>query len=103
MKLLFVRAFFHFAMVFTYIVQTSKYYFVVKPIVLEAQSTLVFTCLQNKSFENNTEKGERAISPFSTLFSTYLGNFLPFSSNSKLSPANSFSLEESKICRLGKS
>ena len=29
-------------------------------------------------------------------------NFLPFPSSLKLSSANSFSLEESKICRLGK-
>ena len=29
-------------------------------------------------------------------------NFLPFSSNLKLSSANSFTLEESKISRLGK-
>ena len=29
-------------------------------------------------------------------------NFLPFSANSKLSSANSFNLEESKICRLEK-
>ena len=41
-----------------------------------------------------------AISPFPTVFSTRLDNFLPFSSNLKLSSANSFSLEESKICRL---
>ena len=34
------------------------------------------------------------------MFSTRLDNFLPFSSNLKLSSANSFSLEESKICRL---
>ena len=39
---------------------------------------------------------------FSHSFSTHLENFLPFSSNLKLSSANSFSLEESKICRLGK-
>ena len=32
-----------------------------------------------------------------------LGEFLPFSSNLELSSANSFSLEESNICRLGKS
>ena len=31
---------------------------------------------------------------------TPLDNFLPFLSNLKLSSANSFSLEESKICRL---
>ena len=30
------------------------------------------------------------------------GNFLQFSSNMKLLSANSFTLEESKICRLGK-
>ena len=42
----------------------------------------------------------RAISPFPTVFSTRLDNFLPFSSNLKLSSANSFSLEASKICRL---
>ena len=42
----------------------------------------------------------RAISPFPTVFSTHLDNFLPFSSNFKLSSANSFSLEESKICHL---
>ena len=34
----------------------------------------------------------RAISPFPTMFSILLENFLPFSSNSKLSPANSSSL-----------
>ena len=34
------------------------------------------------------------------MFSISLDNFLPFSSNLKLSSANSFSLEESKICRL---
>ena len=44
----------------------------------------------------------RAISPFPTVFSTNLKNFLSFSSNLKLSSADSFSLEWSKICRLGK-
>ena len=44
----------------------------------------------------------RAISPFPAAFSTCLQNFLPSSSSSKLSSANSFSFEESKICRLGK-
>ena len=38
-----------------------------------------------------------AISPFPTVFSTHLEKFLPFSSSLKLSSANSFSLEESKI------
>ena len=52
----------------------------------------------NKPFENTVEKGE--ISTFPTMSSTRLDNLLPFSSNLKLSSANSFSLEESKICRL---
>ena len=36
------------------------------------------------------------------VFSALSEDFLPFSLNSKLSSANSFSLEESKICCLGK-
>ena len=54
----------------------------------------------NKPFENTRGKGEIAISTFPTVFSTRLDNFLPFSSNLKLSSANSFSSEESKICHL---
>ena len=42
------------------------------------------------------------ISPFPTVFSTLLENFIPFLSNLKLLSANSLSLEESKSCRLGK-
>ena len=42
-----------------------------------------------------------AISSFPTVLSTCLENFLPFPSKLKLSSANSFSLEESKICCLG--
>ena len=38
----------------------------------------------------------------SVFFFTSLKNFLLFSSISKLSSADSFSMEESKICRLGK-
>ena len=57
-----------------------------------------------KAFENTVGKGEiarkRAISPFPTVFSSRLDNFLPLSSNLIKSSANSFSLEESKICRL---
>ena len=41
------------------------------------------------------------MSPFLAVFSTLLENYLPFSSNLKLSSANSFSLEESKTCRFG--
>ena len=44
----------------------------------------------------------RAISPFPTVFSAALENSPPFSSNLKTSSAYSFSLEESKICRLRK-
>ena len=43
-----------------------------------------------------------AISPFPTVFSTLFENFQPFSFNLKLFSANSFSLEESKICCLEK-
>ena len=39
---------------------------------------------------------------FTTVFSALLKNVLPFLSNLKLLSANSFSLEEFKICRLGK-
>ena len=61
---------------------------------------LLFTCLQYKTIENNVGKEEIAISPLSTVFSTHLENFLPFSSNSKLSYADTFSLDESEICLL---
>ena len=77
--------------------------FLVEPLPKQA---LVFTCLQYKSFENAVGKGEIAHNeqflPFPTMFSTHLENFLPFSSNLKLSSVNSSSLEESQICRLGK-
>ena len=70
------------------------------------KQALVFTCLQYKSFEKRCGKRRNcswwAISPFPTVFSTRLDNFLPFSSNLELLPANSFSLEGSNICRLGK-
>ena len=57
------------------------------------------------SFKNTVGKGEiaRVISPFPTVFSTCSENFLQFLLSLKLSCANSFSLEESKIFRLGKS
>ena len=51
-------------------------------------------------------KGEIAhkkdFSSFPNAFSTLFENFPPFSSNSKLLSANSFTLEEFKICCLGK-
>ena len=63
------------------------------------------TCLQYKTFETLGEKEKylvRAISPFPPVFSTLSENSVPFSSNLKLSSANSFNSEESKICRVGK-
>ena len=73
-----------------------------------SQTNPIFMYLQYKSFENTLSKGEIArykqISSFPTVFSffTCFVNFLPFSSNFKLSYANSFSLEEYKISYLGK-
>ena len=60
-------------------------------------------CLQYKPFENTVGKGEIARNEQFLLFpvfATHLDIFLPFSSNLKLSSANSFSFEEYKICRL---
>ena len=48
---------------------------------------------------------KRAISPFPTVFSTCLKSCLPFSTklfNKKLLSANTFNLDRSKICCLGK-
>ena len=53
-----------------------------------------------KLFENAVEKRKK-IAPFSTVFSTHLGNFILFSSNLKLSSENSVSLKESKDCCFG--
>ena len=77
---------------------------IISPSPLPKQA-LVFTCLQYNSFENTVENGEIAHEEQFLLFlvfSTRLKNFPPFSSNSKLSSAKSFSLDESKICCLGK-
>ena len=57
--------------------------------------------------ENTVGKGEIARDEqfvlFATVFSTLMENFLPFSSNLKVSSTNSFSLEGSEIFHLGKS
>ena len=69
------------------------------------KQALVFRNLQYKHFENTVGKGEIARYeqfPLFPVFSTLLEKFLPFSSNLKLSSANTFSLERSKICCLGK-
>ena len=62
---------------------------------------LFLWCLQYKSFENIVGKGEVVLHKqfllFPQCFATLLENYLPFSSNFKLSSANSFRLEESKI------
>ena len=63
-----------------------------KPWFLRVCSTILLKTLWEK--ENCSI---RAISPFPIVVSTCVENFLPLSSNLKLSPANSFSLEESKI------
>ena len=39
--------------------------------------------------------------PFPIVFSTLFEDFLPFSSNLKLSSANSLNMKVSKICHLG--
>ena len=61
--------------------------------------------LHHMSFENTLGKGEIACYKQFLLFPQFsfrLENFLPFSSDLKLLSANSFSLEESRICRFGK-
>ena len=67
--------------------------------------TLSQTCLQYKFFENTVGKGEIArneqLHLFPQCFSALSEDFVSFSLNSKLPSANSFSLEESKIVRLG--
>ena len=66
---------------------------------------LVFTCLQYKCFGNTVGNEQFHNEQFLLfpVFSTLLENFLSCSSNSKLSSANPFNLEESKISRLGNS
>ena len=58
--------------------------------------------LQYKSFENTVGKGEIDRNEQFLLFPQCFPPFPPLSSNLKLSSTNFFSLEESKICRLGK-
>ena len=62
-------------------------------LTLSQTSPAFFMYLQCKSLENTVGKGEIACNE----------NFLPFTSNLKLSSAKSFDLEESKICCSGKS
>ena len=70
------------------------------------KKALVLTYLQYKSFKNTVGKGEIGCNEqfllFPTMFSTLLENYLPFSSNFKLSSLNSSNLEKSTNCHLGK-
>ena len=63
-------------------------------------------CLQCNSIENVVEKGEtahnKAICSFPIVFSTLSEKFPPFLGDLRLSSTYSLSLEESKICHLGK-
>ena len=64
-----------------------------------------FLRVQYRSFENTVGKGEIAHNEQFLLFPQCfltIQNFLLFSSNLKLLSENSFNLEESKICHLGK-
>ena len=66
----------------------------------------VFICLKYKSFENTTGKGEIALNEqfllFPQCFLPVWSIFCYFHQTEKLLYANPFSLEESKICCLGK-
>ena len=70
------------------------------------KQALVFTCLQYKFFANTAGKGEIARNEqfllLPTVFPTHLESLLSFSPILKWSSADSFSLEESEICTLGK-
>ena len=66
----------------------------------------LFLCVCSTSLRKTLGKGEITRNEqflFFPQFSNLLDNLLPFSSNLKLLSANSFSLEEFKICHLGKS
>ena len=76
-------------------------------VIISSTFSQTSPCFQNMSFENILGKGEIAHNEqfllFPLVFSTHLENILLFSSNQKSLSANSFKLEDSKICRLGKS
>ena len=72
--------------------------FLNKPLFLCVCSTHLFKTLWEKEKLLVTSK----FSFSHTVFFTLLENFLPYSSNLRLLSANSVSLKESKICRLGK-
>ena len=70
-----------------------------------AKHGLVFTVYSTSLLKTMQEKEKMPITnKFSFSHSVFnpFGEFLPFSSKSELLSANCFSLEKSKICRLGK-
>ena len=69
-----------------------------KPLLLHVCSTILLKTLLKKG---EIARDEQFLL-FPTVFLTCLESFLPFSSNLKLQFADSFSLEEYKIYRLGK-
>ena len=71
----------------------------VKPFSVQA---LVFTCLQYKTLGIGEIACNEQFLLFSQCFSTCLASSLLFSTNLKLLFANSFSLEDCKICPLEK-
>ena len=75
-------------------------------LTLSQRSPCFFYVSAVQVFENDAGKGEIARHEqfllFPTVFSTLIENIVSFLSNLKLSSANSLSLEEFKICSLGK-
>ena len=61
---------------------------------------LIDCLIFNTPFNINTVQSQKLVHLL--MLSASMENFLPFQLNLKLSPTSSFSLEESKICRLGK-
>ena len=59
-------------------------------------------CTLLKTLEKGEIARDEQFLHFPQSFLSVWENYLPFSSNLKLSSANFFSLEESKVCRLGK-
>ena len=76
------------------------------PVLTVSQISPCFTCLPYESFENTVGKREITRNEQFLLLPQRLlpdcRTFYHFYQNFKLSSANSFSLEESKTCRLGK-
>ena len=87
-------------------VASLNIYHIIPCLKLFPKQARVFTRLQYKSFENTVGKGELASNKQFLLFpQCFIPVWRTFNNcyqNLKLWSAMSFSLEESKICRLGK-